>query len=368
MLKTPLFNEHQKLKAKISEFAGYQMPIFYTSVKEEYLAVRNNAGIFDISHMCPIFIKSENSKEDIINFLEPVTCRMISSILPNQVQYNALLNENGGIIDDITVFYLAENKYMLIVNASNSSKVMEFLRKEKEKKQCKVEIKKPQEYILLAVQGPDSEKLTIDLLKKEGISLPDIFYYECFENSAANSVEVISRTGYTGEDGFEILLSVEKGLSLWQNALKSGIKPAGLASRDILRMEMFYPLYGHEIDETTSPYEGGIGWLVDEKDMPLAPVLQQRKESSQKVVRGFHMIKDGIPRSGFEVYDENDNLIGQVTSGAFSFLTNKGFGMASIKKTHAKTGSRIFINTRQGKKEASVLIKSSHKGSIKRRK
>ncbi|MDH5718478.1 MAG: glycine cleavage system aminomethyltransferase GcvT [Spirochaetia bacterium] len=370
ILRTSLFEYHQKLNAKMIDFAGYKMPVFYKSIKDEYFAVRNKCGIFDISHMAPFFIESDKSHEEVLSFLEMVTCRKVAALKKNQVQYNAFINEDGGIVDDITIFYLEEKKYLVIVNASNKEKAFNFLNSVKNKNNLDINIYLPENFVLLALQGPESHKALKNALKKENINLPEIFYYECdfLQIDEKNFDAIISRTGYTGEDGYEILLPVGLGQKIWEYLINEEVTPSGLGARDLLRLEMYYPLYGNDLKEEWTPFEGGIGWIVDkEKDFLGRQSLEKRKISAKNTVKGFIMKNDGIPRAGYEVYDKNKNLIGKVTSGAFSFLLNKGIGMASIEKLFAKDKTEIFIKIRDEFKPAEVYVKSTHKGSICRR-
>ncbi|RME90337.1 MAG: glycine cleavage system aminomethyltransferase GcvT [Candidatus Hydrogenedentota bacterium] len=364
--KTPLNEYHKSLKAKMVPFAGFEMPVQYESVKKEYEAVRNTCAWFDISHMAPIFL----SGKDAYSFLEYLTCRSLASLQQGQVLYNAIINEQGGVVDDVTIYHFPDQTWMLIVNAANKWKVLEFFNKQKN--QYDVQITPAENYVLLAVQGkesPNALKSIWDLISSK--SFPDIYYYEFStlpNQSQENFIPMISRTGYTGEDGFEILLPASKGMELAEKLTDNHCVPAGLAARDLLRLEMFYPLYGHELKETWTPYESGLGWLVSkDKEFLGKQEMLKKKENMQRRIRGFQLVEAGVPREGYAVFNQNGSEIGEVTSGGFSFQWNCGFGMAFLDLAYAKEGSTIYVDIRGQKKEAKVLAKSPYKGSIVRR-
>ena len=363
MKTTALNQKHKDIKAKMVEFAEFEMPISYGQIKDEYFAVRQACGMFDISHMAPIILQGKT--EYLTSFLNRITCKEVTAISKGEVQYNAMINHQGGLVDDITIYYLNNDKFMVIANASNRDKVLDYMNAENKES---VEIKPGENYILLAVQGPKAEETLYRLLQKKELSFNEIYYYECSElsNSSDEFTTVLSRTGYTGEDGFEVLLSTEDGLALFNSLLDAGTKPCGLAARDVLRLEVFYPLYGNELNAERTPYESGIGWLVSpDKEFNGKDIVIASKGNSN--VRGFLMLEDGVPRKDYPIVTADDENIGSVTSGGFSFQWNKGFGMANLKKGYTKKDTEIFIEIRGQKKPARVYAKSPYQGSIKRR-
>ncbi len=367
MKTTPLTEIHKELSAKLVEFAGYSMPVSYGTIKDEYEAVRNKSGIFDITHMAPILIHGEQNA--VVDFINKLTCKDISPLKPGDVQYNALINAQGGVIDDITVYSISAKKYGIIANASNRENVMAALNEHAQNSQVRVEEVK--DYVLTALQGPEAESVLKKCFAEAGYNVPEIYYYECGELEVASAPAdftcLLSRTGYTGEDGFEILLPEKEGQAMWRALTAAGATPSGLAARDLLRLEMFYPLYGNELKADWSPYEGGIGWLVSaEKDFIAKDLVLAKKKGFEGKVRPFLMLEAGVPRKDYKVFD-GDTEIGLVTSGAFSFGWGKGFGMAWVKKGFTKSGTKLAVEIRGQKKEIEIISKSPHQGSIKRR-
>lgn len=367
MLTTPLNQQHKNLKAKMIDFAGFQMPVSFSSVKEEYLAVRQKCGVFDISHMAPILLHGDGTQE----MLDTVTSRRLDRISNGQVQYNVLLNSQAGIVDDVTFYMLEKNNYMVIANAANKEKVLTHL-SETQKKFPQVKIVPYEDYILLALQGPQA----MQALEKTNFnwSFLDIFYYEFsilqgVQDSFANKLPpIISRTGYTGEDGFEILLPKKTGENFWQRLLQEGVTPCGLAARDTLRMEVFYPLYGHELSIDQTPLQSGLSWLVDwDKDFLGKEIMLAQKEKGHGRVRGFVLEEEGVPRQGFSVLNDNNEKVGEVTSGSFSFMQNKGFGLAFLEKEYSKAGLLLQVDIRGKKRKMKTFATSPYKGSIKKR-
>ncbi len=368
MKSTHLYQEHQKLNAKMISFAGFKMPISYSGVKEEYWATRKKTGLFDISHMSPILVKSKINGE-IIRYLNHITCRDLKNLKPSQVQYNALVNNKGGIVDDITIYMLNSSLFMLIVNASNKESVIEHLQKYQDKFSYSCKIYPLEEYILLALQGPLSESI-MTTIKTITYQLNQLYYYECtlLNSKVKNVPYVISRTGYTGEDGFEVLLPKKSGLLLWKEMISLGAQPCGLASRDLLRMEVFYPLYGKELTIDKTPAESGIGWLVSSNKTFIGKdrILLEKNKPTKKT-KGFQLLEEGIPRTGYEIFTSDKKKVGIVTSGSYSFQWKKGFGIAYLDATYANDQQELFLKIRDQNKRIRVLSKSPHKGSIQKR-
>ena len=370
---TPLAVEHEHLKAKLTLFAGFRLPVSFSSIKEEYHAVREATGVFDISHMAPILFISKKPG-DVVNFLNYLTCRDLSGLKEGQVQYNALINERGGVIDDITIFRIKQGCFMIIANAVNRKAAVEHVKSFQERLGSSCQIMPVENYVLLALQGPKAEMV---LAKMEEFidPLEDLFYYECasLKKSQGDFCSLISRTGYTGEDGFEILLPKQEGIFLWKKLLKHGASPCGLAVRDILRMEMFYPLYGNELSSEKTPLESGLGWLVDDKKDFLGKreIMAVRKTLHGQTL-GFQLLEDGVPRENHEVILE-DKTVGHVTSGSFSFQWNKGFGIAYINPDvnvsilERVEKEQFYVDVRGSRKKMKFFQKSPHKKAIKRR-
>ena len=368
MKHTPLHQEHQKLGAKMTSFAGFEMPLSYSGVKNEYWSVRKNAGLFDISHMAPILIKAKKS-DDIIQYLNYITCRDVSNLNVSQVQYNALVNEQGGVVDDITIYALAPSTFMLIANAANCDSVLEHLTKYQNKLGSPCTIHLLTEYILLAIQGPSSEKF-LSNVQSMNCNTDELYYYECSEVDAGQTTipNIISRTGYTGEDGFEMLLEKNLGLALWKELIDLGVRPCGLASRDLLRMEVFYSLYGQELSLEKTPAESGIAWLISpsKEFIGKLQILSAQKKPTKKT-KGFQLLEEGVARQGYEIFTANEKKVGIVTSGNYSLQWRKGFGIAYLDANYANTQSELFLRVRGQNKKIAILNKSPYQGSICKR-
>ncbi len=363
--QTPLYQEHLKLKATMVPFAGYSMPVQYESIKKEYESVRNNQGMFDISHMLPIFISHKNTKE-IISYLQYLTCKDISTLKQGKVMYNALLSKDAGILDDITIYYLQDDLFALIVNASNAEKINSHLITYKKILNSSVEIQTLKKYVLIAVQGPNIETSVQKVFSKNNLLYQKIYYYENYIiKNKLHFPYLIAKTGYTGENGFEILVDEELGKTIWQDFIQEEVVPCGLASRDLLRLEMFYSLYGSELNEKFTPYESGLSWLVSMNKNFLGKQALQTKNTIL-TIQGFLLDELGVPRKGYQIFDADKKEIGEVTSGNFSFVWNKGFGLARIHKEYATNNHLIWIKIRNEYKQATLYKKSPYQGSIKR--
>lgn len=362
---TALYNEHLNLKGKMVPFAGYEMPVSYTTVKEEWQAVRSNAGLFDISHMAPVFLAGNN--QEILKLLNYVTCREVSQLAIGQVQYNALMNLDGGLVDDITIYFLKENRWMLIVNAANKKPVLQHLETYNKELDTKLHIHIPGDYTLLALQGPNAANALTAAKPNLKATIDQLYFYEFATLDDSEMPTILSRTGYTGEDGFEILQPAAEGVQTWQALLNSNALPCGLAARDMLRLEVLYPLYGNELNAQQGPHRSGIGWLLsNEKEfLGKEPALQEKKNATQKTY-GFRCLGPGVPRSTCAVLDKNDQQVGIVTSGTFCFQFNSGFGMALFERGREKEKD-YFIQVRTNKIPIETFIKSPYQGSIRRR-
>ncbi len=355
MNKTSLYDKHVSLGAKIVPFAGFEMPVQYSGVTEEHFAVREKAGIFDVSHMGQFFIEGTGSKE----LLQYVTSNDVNTLENGKAQYSCLPNGKGGIVDDLIVYKMDDEKYFVVVNASNIEKDWNHIQKFNEKFGAKM-TNASDEMSLIAIQGP---KATEILQKLTETNLSEIPYYH-FTIGTVDGVQdvIISNTGYTGSGGFEIYFKNESAEKLWdaisEAGKEEGLIPCGLAARDTLRLEKGFCLYGNDIDDTTSPLEAGLGWItkLDKGEFVDSEFLTQQKENgiSRKLV-GFEMQEKAIPRHDYIVVDAESNVIGRVTSGTMSPIKKVGIGLAYVDKPNFKLGSEIFIQIRNKNIPAKVV-------------
>lgn len=356
MKLTPFTQKHIALGAKMAEFAGYNMPISYSGINDEHAAVRNNAGVFDVSHMGEFILKGEHA----LDLIQRVTSNDVSKITDGQAQYGCLPNEQGGIVDDLIVYCIEYNKvYMIVVNASNIEKDWNWISKYNTQG---VEMHNiSDKTCLLAIQGPNATKILQPLVDTDIMNLK---YYTFTKGKFAGVENVlVSATGYTGAGGVEIYFEDKDGAAdkIWDAIFEigapQGLKPIGLGARDTLRLEMGYCLYGNDIDDTTSPLEAGLGWITKfTKDFTAKEILQQQKAAgvTRKLV-GFEMIDRGIPRHDYLIKDAAGNTIGKVTSGTQAPSLNKGIGMGYVSVSHAALDSEIFIDIRNTPVRAKVV-------------
>jgi len=348
----PLNDLHVKLGGKMVPFAGYNMPVRYSSDIEEHMTVRKGVGVFDVSHMGEFQLKGPNA----LDLIQRVTSNDASKIVDGQAQYSCLPNETGGIVDDLIVYKIKDNDYMLVVNASNIEKDWNWISQFNTKG---VEMKNISDNIcLFAVQGPKAVEV---LQKLTQIDLSSIKYYHFAIGELAGVKDVvISNTGYTGAGGFEIYVDKQSAEKTWNAIFESGkefnIKPIGLGARDTLRLEMGFCLYGNDIDDTTSPIEGGLGWITKfTKDFTNSGTIKKQKEEGVKrKLVGFKMIDKGIPRHDYEIKDAEGNVIGKVTSGTISPLLSVGIGLGYVAPNYATPGKEIFISIRNKDLKAEV--------------
>lgn len=352
MKKTVLFDRHEKLNAKIVDFAGFLMPVSYSSVNEEHLHVRNNVGVFDVSHMGEIEISGSNS----FNLVQYLCSNDISKLKIGKAQYNCLTNDKGGIIDDLIVYRVESEKYLLIVNASNILKDWEWINKQNIKFNSLI-VNLSDKLSLLAVQGPKAQALCQKFTSEDLSLLPN--YSFIISSFAGIENILISKTGYTGSGGFELYIPNKNAIDIWDalfNCKGFDLKPIGLAARDTLRIEMGYCLYGNDIDEETSPEEANLRWItkVDTSFIGHEIIDKQIKKGSKRKLIGFKLIEKSIPRSGYEVFDINSKLIGKVTSGTFSPVLKKGIGLAYLDSVNIKD-DLIYIKIRNNLSKAEIV-------------
>lgn len=356
MKNTPFTNKHIALGAKMAEFAGYNMPISYTGINDEHHAVRNNAGVFDVSHMGEFMLKGENA----LDLIQRVTSNDASKLTAGKAQYSCLPNEKGGIVDDLLVYCIEENKtYMLVVNASNIEKDWNWISRFNTKG---VEMHNiSDKTCLLAIQGPNASSLLQPLTDVELVNLK---YYTFAKGTFAGVTNVlISATGYTGAGGIEIYFEDKDGAAdkIWDAIFEvggpKGLKPIGLGARDTLRLEMGFCLYGNDIDDNTSPMEAGLGWITKfTKDFTSRSTFEQQKAAGlENKLVGFEMIDKGIPRHDYEIKDAGGQVIGRVTSGTQSPSLQKAVGLGYVKTAFSAQDSEVFIAVRDKLLRAKVV-------------
>ncbi|UMB54552.1 glycine cleavage system aminomethyltransferase GcvT [Lutibacter sp. A64] len=345
MKNTALTHIHEKLGAKMVPFAGFNMPVQYEGINIEHETVRNAVGVFDVSHMGEFFLKGKNA----LALIQKVTSNDASKLVDGKIQYSCLPNNDGGIVDDLLVYRISEEKYMLVVNASNIEKDWNWISQHND---LGVEmINASDEYSLLAVQGPKTPEALQSLTDIE-LSSMEYYSFKIGEFAGLKDV-IVSATGYTGSGGFEIYIKNKDAEAVWNAVFKAGaavgIKPIGLAARDTLRLEMGFCLYGNDINDTTSPIEAGLGWITKfTKDFINSEALKKQKEEGvTKKLIAFEITGKGIPRHGYEIVDENGTVIGEVTSGTMSPSLKKGIGMGYVTNEYAKRDTEIFIQVRK---------------------
>ena len=353
MKNTALTAIHESLGAKMVPFAGYNMPVQYEGVNAEHETVRTGVGVFDVSHMGEFFLKGENA----LALIQKVTSNDASKLVDGKAQYSCLPNNEGGIVDDLIVYKIADNHYMLVVNASNIEKDWNWIASHND---LGVEMQDLSDsYSLLAIQGPKAAEAMQSLTN---IDLANMGYYTFQIGEFAGKQDVIvSATGYTGSGGFEIYFKNEDAVTIWAKVFEAGapfgIKPIGLAARDTLRLEMGFCLYGNDINDTTSPLEAGLGWITKfDKEFTNSENLKKQKEAgvSKKLV-GFEMVDRGIPRHDYEIADANGNVVGIVTSGTQSPSLGIAIGMGYVPTELATPDSEIYIRIRNKDIKAKVV-------------
>lgn len=360
MKQTAFFEFHNALGAKMVEFAGYNMPIQYEGLVKEHLTVRNGVGVFDVSHMGEVWVKGPEAE----GFVQWVTSNDVTMLKDGKVQYSCFPNGKGGIVDDLLVYRINGETYLLVINAANIDKDWEWLKQNAKEKGLEVgkEIYNASDEIAqLAIQGPDALKAMQKLTNE---SIEDMEYYTFKKLTFAGVPDVIlSTTGYTGSGGCEIYLANKDAAKIWKAVFEAGeefdIKPIGLGARDTLRLEMGFCLYGNDINDTTSPIEAGLGWITKFNDannfIDKEYLLKQKEEGVTRRLRGFEMIDKGIPRQHYEIVDADGNIIGEVTSGTMAPAVEKAIGMGYVKSEYSKFDTEIFINIRNKRLKAKIV-------------
>lgn len=353
MKRTKFYNIHKKLNAKIVEFAGFEMPIQYTSIIQEHKSVRHSVGVFDVSHMGEIFIKGQRA----LDFVQYITVNDASKLFPGRVQYSAMCYEDGGIVDDLLVYKIADDEFLLVVNASNIQKDFDWMNKNNK---FGVDItNRSDDYSLLAVQGPDSLK-TLQKIADRNI---DLEYYHFTKMKIADVEMIVSRTGYTGELGYELYFEGDESTAekIWNAVFEAGkefnIQPVGLGARDTLRLEMGYCLYGNDIDQTTNPLEAGLGWItkLNKTDFVGKEALLKAKENITRKLVAMVSEEKTFPRHGYDI-SANGRKIGHITSGTVSPILDKAIALGYVEKDFSAVDTQVNFVVR-GKEFPAKVVK-----------
>jgi aminomethyltransferase len=353
MKKTALTETHRALGAKMVSFAGYEMPVTYAGINVEHETVRKDVGVFDVSHMGEFLLSGEKA----IDLIQKISTNDATTLTVGRAQYSCMPNGKGGVVDDLIIYKIKEDQYLLVVNASNIEKDWNWISSHND---LGVDMKDlSEDYCLLAIQGPKAVEAMQSL---SSIDLSAIKYYH-FEVADFAGIEhvIISATGYTGSGGFEIYCKNSEAQQVWDKVFEAGkefgIQPIGLAARDTLRLEMGFCLYGNDIDDTTSPLEAGLGWITKfTKDFIDKEFLAKQKEEgiTRKLI-AFEMIDRGIPRQGYEIMDAEGNTIGAVTSGTMSPSMKKGIGLGYVTKDQSTMDGEVFIKVRNKGIKAQIV-------------
>lgn len=354
LIKTPLASKHDEIGAKMVPYSGFYMPVSYAGLKDEHNSVRNDVGMFDVSHMGEFRVKGP----DALALLQLITSNDVSKLFDGKIQYSCMPNGKGGIVDDLLVYRVSEEEYFLVVNASNKEKDWNWISSIVSEKCFNVELTDESDsWALIALQGPNASKALAPLLSEADKSATDLSYYTFTTAPLFGQECIISATGYTGAGGFELYLPNDIAEQVWQALLDSGVAPCGLGARDTLRMEMGFCLYGNDINEETNPIEAGLGWITKfSKDFIDKEKLQSIKENGpERRLKGLVMKGRGIPRQGYEVVNAENIVVGEITSGTMSPTLGIGIGMAYIDSSYAKMGTQLFVSIRNKSIEAEVV-------------
>lgn len=353
--KTPLYQAFVDSGAKIVEFGGWAMPVQFSSIKEEHNAVRTNKGLFDVSHMGEVLIKGPEASQLVQYLLSNDTDKLEIG----KAQYTALCNEEGGVIDDLITYQIGDNEYLLVVNAANTDKDFEWMKSHSDQFDAEVSNVSDQ-YGQLAIQGPKARDLVQDLVDVD-VSEMKPFEFKMDVTIFGKNV-ILSQSGYTGEDGFEIYCKSEDALDIWNGFLEYDVEPCGLGARDTLRLEAGLPLHGQDLTESITPYEGGIAFaakpLIDADFIGKSVLKDQKENGSKRRTVGIEMIGKGIPRTGYTVMNKDGKEIGEVTSGTQSPLSGKAICLAIIDRDEFEMGKEIVIQVRKRQVDAKIVKKN----------
>ncbi len=356
--KTPLFNTYETMGAKVIDFSGWALPVQFSSIKEEHIAVRENVGMFDVSHMGEIFV----SGQDATAFLNYVLTNDVMKATVTKAQYTILCNEHGGTIDDLVLYKLGEEEYLLVVNAGNTEIDYEWLVEQANNYTVSID-NRSNNFGQLAIQGPNAVDIVSELTDE---SIDDMKLFEFIRHVKIDGKDVLlSKSGYTGEDGFEIYCHAKDTVELWDKFIELGVEPCGLGARDTLRLEAGLPLHGQDLSEEITPIEAGVGFAVKvnkESDFIGKDKLAEQKENGPKVKSvGLELLERGIARTDYTVLSENGEEIGYVTSGTKSPLTDKSIAVALINSEFAQVDKEVIVQVRKKEVRAKVVKKPFHK-------
>lgn len=365
MLKsTALLEEHKKLGGRLIDFGGWELPVQYSGVIDEHLTCRNSVGLFDVSHMGEFHVEGQDAE----GFLNYLVSNNVAKLANGQAQYTVMCMENGGIVDDLVIYKRSSQRFLVVVNASNTDKdfahVLDVKQKYEKKNGKVLDLKVTNEstrYTQIAIQGREAVKILSELTSADLKSIKNYWFVE--NDMMDNIPAVIARTGYTGEDGFEVYVPWEKGPAVWRAFLEKGspfgIKPCGLGARDTLRLEMKYPLYGNELSSETNPLEAGLSWVVklDKGNFVGREALIKAKEAGlQRHLVGMRLLERGIARHGYPIYDASGaKLIGEVTSGTQSPCLKESIAIGYVRVDESKLGTKINVEIRGTKVPAEVI-------------
>ncbi|MCF8332017.1 MAG: glycine cleavage system aminomethyltransferase GcvT [Bacteroidales bacterium] len=362
-MKKTVFNEkHKAHGARMVPFAGFEMPVQFEGVNAEHMSVREKVGVFDVSHMGEFWFRGPKAKE----LMQKITVNDVNKLVDGQVQYTCMPNDGNGIVDDTLIYRFAEDKWMMVPNASNIDKDWSWVNKQNTEG---ANLENASDDIAqLAVQGPDSPKV-MDKLVDFDIADIKFFRFKVVKIGSCENV-ILSQTGYTGSKGFELYLPNKYGEEIWDLVFEAGeefdIKPVGLAARDTLRLEAGLCLYGNDITDTTTPIEASLGWITKFTDgndfINREKLKKQKEEGVSRKLKGFEMIDKGIPRQHYEICDEQGNIIGEVTSGTMAPYVKKAIGMGYVKKEYAKVDTEIYIRIRKKLAKAKIVKIPFYKG------
>ncbi|WP_186575805.1 glycine cleavage system aminomethyltransferase GcvT [Aquibacillus kalidii] len=363
--RTPLYPEYEKHGAKTIDFGGWDMPVQFSGIKNEHFATRSAAGLFDVSHMGEIIVEGPDSEA----FLQQMLTNDLSKLNENQAQYTIMCYEDGGTVDDLIVYKLEQEKFLLVVNASNTEKDFQWLL---DHKTDGVSIHDfSEDYVQLAIQGPKAEMI-LQQLTEENLETIKFFYFiENVRFEDVTDTALVSRTGYTGEDGFEIYINARSGRDLWNKIIEvgesHGLAVIGLGARDTLRFEATLPLYGQELSKTITPLEAGLGFAVKtDKEVDFigkAVLKEQKMAGTKRKLVGIEMIDKGIPRTGYKVLNDNNEEIGEVTTGTQSPTLNKNIGLALVHAEFSNLDTECYVQVRKRNLKAKVVSKPFYKRS-----
>lgn len=357
LLKTSLHHQHLSLGAKMAEFAGFDMPLQYSSVKEESKAVRSSLGVFDVSHMGEFFVTGN----DAISFVDYIITNDFAAAEMEKAVYSPLCREDGTVIDDLIAYKLSSNKVLICVNASNIKKDWDWISSQTQGFDIQLD-DRSNDYSLLAIQGPKSEEIlkAIEVISDED----NLAYYSAKELNKFNEDIIVARTGYTGEDGFEVFTSHSFAETLWKKLLENGATPCGLASRDVLRLEVCYPLYGHELNDKLTPLDAALKWTVKTaKDKFIGKDALDGATSTKRLVK--LSLDKGIPREGYNILNMSDEVIGVITSGTMSVELSKGIALGLVDRDKFPEDKKFKINIRKNNIEANYHTKAFVTGGHK---